>query len=502
MAARTPPASEGDRYQGKRNPGAARASPAPTKSKARTPRLRSGAAEGVVVEAERLHFLGAEQIPAVDDQAAAHHVAGFFPIEIPEDGPLRADQCGVHAFQGFVGIIEIGNIRKEVFFLCNGLRITGVHVRAFFDEAANHFERGGETDVVRIGFERQPENRDALPADHPESFVHFFKEAVDALLVDALGGFQHVELDAYRGGKVDEGLNVLRKAEATEAEAGLEELRADAGIEAHGVGDFLDVGADALAEVGDDIGVTDFQGEERVGSVLDEFGAADRGDQEFAAGAVRALSRVDRAIKFLFEDGPIDFAEGGGALFVLDADDDAVRVKEIGHGGAFAQELGIGCDLEFDAACRGISGKRLLQLDAGQCRNGAFFHHEFGAARFGGDLTGDVVDRGKIGFAGILGRSADADEDDFPGANGFSSVRGVGDLLFPSGPLKDFVEMLLVDRHFTGFQQVNPILVDVRTENIVTCGGEASSSYKSHVATPDYRQSHLRISSSVAGRLN
>ena len=243
-----------------------------------------GSAERVVVESEFLHFPRIIQIPAIDEQAAAHQVASFFPIEIPEYGPFRTDQGGVSAFQGFVRIIEIGNIWKEMFCPGDGLRIGGVHLRAFFDQAANYFQRGGEADVVRIGFEGQPENRDALPADHPESFVHFFEKAVDALLVDALGGFQHVELDAYRGGKVDEGLNVLRKAETPEAEAGLEELRADAGIEAHGVGDFLNVGADAFAEVGDDVGIADFQGEERVGCVLDEFGAADGGYEEFAAG--------------------------------------------------------------------------------------------------------------------------------------------------------------------------------------------------------------------------
>jgi len=137
------------------------------------------------------------------------------------------------------------------------------------------------------------------------------------------------------------GLNVLRKAEAAETEAGFEELRADAGIQAHCAGYFLDVGADAFAKIGDDVGVTDFQGQERVGCVLDKFGAADGGQEKFAAGCTRAFAGVDRAMKFLFEDGTIDLAEGCGAFFVLDADDDAIRVKEIRDRCAFAQEFGI-----------------------------------------------------------------------------------------------------------------------------------------------------------------
>src|SRR5260221_13167625 len=133
------------------------------------------------------------------------------------------------------------------------------------------------------------------------------------------------------------GLNVLRKAEAAETEAGFEELRANAGIQAHCMGDFLHVGADAFAKIGDDVGVTDFQGQERVGCVLDEFGAADGGQEKLAAGSTRALAGVDRAMKFLFEDGTIDLAEGCGAFFVLETDDDAIRAKEISDRGSFGQ---------------------------------------------------------------------------------------------------------------------------------------------------------------------
>ena len=55
--------------------------------------------------------------------------------------------------------------------------------------------------------------------------------------------------------------------------------------------------------------------------------------------------------------------------------------------------------MKFYAAIRGISGERFLELDAGQRRNGALFHNEFGGARFRGDLPCDMVDGGEIGFA-------------------------------------------------------------------------------------------------------
>ena len=51
----------------------------------------------MVVEAEGLHFFAIVEITAVDNQAAAHQVAGFFPIENAIDRPFRANESGVDA---------------------------------------------------------------------------------------------------------------------------------------------------------------------------------------------------------------------------------------------------------------------------------------------------------------------------------------------------------------------------------------------------------------------
>jgi len=56
-----------------------------------------GSAERVLVESEFLHFSCVVQVSAVDDQAATHQVAGLFPIKLPENGPLGANQLGIHA---------------------------------------------------------------------------------------------------------------------------------------------------------------------------------------------------------------------------------------------------------------------------------------------------------------------------------------------------------------------------------------------------------------------
>src|SRR5271163_1928458 len=103
--------------------------------------------------------------------------------------------------------------------------------------------------------------------------MNFFQETFDALFVDAFRDFQDFKVHTYRRGKVNECLNVLRKAKAAKTQSGLEELRANARVKAHSVRHFLNVCADSFAKVSDHIGVTDLQRQERVGSVLDELRA-------------------------------------------------------------------------------------------------------------------------------------------------------------------------------------------------------------------------------------
>src|SRR5258708_5457893 len=116
---------------------------------------------------------------------------------------------------------------------------------------------------------------------------------------------------------MNERLHVLGKTETSIAEACVEELAANARVEAHGMGDFLDVGADFFAEIGDDVGVADFQRQKRIRGVLDEFGAVDGGDEEFGFVARRAGAVMYRAAETFFENPAADFAGSrrcGGSL--------------------------------------------------------------------------------------------------------------------------------------------------------------------------------------------
>ena len=92
---------------------------------------------------------------------------------------------------------------------------------------------------------------------------------------------------------------------------GLQELRADALVEAHPARDLDDVGAGLLADVGDLVDERDLGRQEGVGGELDHLGAGDVGAHE---------RRVQRRVE-------LDDRVARPVAVV--ADDDAVGVQEV-----------------------------------------------------------------------------------------------------------------------------------------------------------------------------
>src|SRR5258708_10196467 len=122
-----------------------------------------------------------------------------------------------------------------------------------------------------------------------------------------------------------EGEDCLIALEAASAisETGVEEGATDALVVAHAGGELFHIGTEAVADACHLIDEGDLRRQEGVGGVLDHLRGIDVGDD-------------DRRAQGNVEPGG---ALGGGA--VRRAQHDAVRLHEILHSGAFAQELGI-----------------------------------------------------------------------------------------------------------------------------------------------------------------
>jgi hypothetical protein len=125
---------------------------------------------------------------------------------------------------------------------------------------------------------------------------------------------------------------VLGKARPAIAGAGMQELVADPPVEAHALGHFLHVGADALAQRGDLVDEGDLRGQKGVGGVFDHLRRFQIGGDD------REIAQEERAV---------DLGHDLGRALGLDADDHAVGPHEIVDRRALAQEFGVRGDVEL-----------------------------------------------------------------------------------------------------------------------------------------------------------
>ena len=151
-------------------------------------------------------------------------------------------------------------------------------------------------------------------------------------------------------------------------------------------------------------------------------------------------------------------------------------MEKIGDGRAFAKKFRIGDDAEFHFAVLGVGGKGAAEFETSARGDGAFFDDEFGRFRFGGDLPGNVVDRRKIRFAGILRRGAHTDKDGVSGADGFTGIGGIADPSRLVSGGENLVEMMLVDRNAAGVELGDALAIDVRANYLVPRLGETCPS--------------------------
>ena len=153
-----------------------------------------------------------------------------------------------------------------------------------------------------------------------------------------------------------EGGGVLGEAGAAEARPCVQEVAADAAVEADPPGHVLHVGAEPLAEVGDLVDEGDLGGEEAVGGVLDELRRLQRGEEH---------RRLDE------EERPVERPHDRPRPLALGADDHAVGAHEVLDGRALAQELRVRDDVD-------VRIRPPLADDAGDLAPGAHRHRRLG----------------------------------------------------------------------------------------------------------------------------
>src|SRR5207245_10329848 len=118
-------------------------------------------------------------------------------------------------------------------------------------QSGDHPEARRPANVVRIRLERHAEDTDDLVPQHPQRPLDLGEQPVDAGGVDAFDLSEHADVDAIVLGHPDERAQILGQARAAEAQARLEEVAADPGVEADAPGYGRHVDAEPFAEVAD-----------------------------------------------------------------------------------------------------------------------------------------------------------------------------------------------------------------------------------------------------------
>jgi len=179
----------------------------------------------------------------------------------------------------------------------------------------------------------------------------------------------------------------------------------------------------------------------------------------------------------------VNAAENIGGALSASANDDAVGMKEIDDRGAFAQELGIGNNVEalgIDAMAMQHAANPLIGVDG----YGTFLNDDLVAVDGAGYLRDDGLNVGKVGGAGVsLGR-ADGDEDGLALLDSRAEVAGKA-----HGPVpmtgQQLRQVVFKNGHAAFAEGFDPGLIVVDAEDGMPHFGKANGCNKSHVPGPD-----------------
>ena len=306
-------------------------------------------------------------------------------------------------------------------------------------------------------------------------------QAVDLVVVDAVGRLSHVGAGADLAGQCCEGDVVAREARAAIAHGALQVLRADARVGAQRLGHGIDVGArQAVADVGQHVGVGDLGRDVGVDRDLGELGVDE----------VHALHR-----RLVLAHLQVDGLQHVAGLGVALADQDRIGIEHVAHHAAQRDELGIVAEAEIgpDLAARRRFERRLDLAAGGAGHHRAGDDHHVVALLVAQRLAERLhrLQHEAVGEeAGAVRRRRHDHEAGVALLDRFAGIHGRRQALLVGGD--QLVELRLDDRHLAGIQRIDQHLADVEADHGEAAAGEHRGKRRSKLAEADYR--HARES--------
>jgi len=254
----------------------------------------------------------------------------------------------------------------------------------------------------------------------------------------------------------------------------MEELRADAPVEADAAGNVLHIGTCFFADIGHLVDEGDLRGEESVGRIFRKLCGAPVGEED------RRFVEIERTVKRAHE-----FL----CAFVLDADDDTVRALEIVDGRALAQKFRIGGHGEIGAGRRAFDDR----FHFVRCPDwhGRFRHDDSVPGHGGGDFLRGGVDIGKVRMTvASPGRCADGDEDGIRILYRSVKIGREGKPSRKSVAINENIETRFVDGNLAPVEGLDLRSVLVDAGDCMAEIGKARPRHQSYIAGPNHRHVH------------
>src|SRR5207245_6082122 len=191
-------------------------------------------ADRVILQPLRAQRRGVVEVAAVEDRGGLQRFFEGGEIGAAEFLPLGDDRQRIGALERVERIIDdrdAAAVGKDLARLSPRRRIVGAHAGAGRDQVVDQREARRLAHVVGVGLEREPPDGDALAAQLVvEAVADLEAEHVLLRFVHFLDRAEEAQRLARLLGAALQGFHVLWKARAAEADAGIQELVADARI--------------------------------------------------------------------------------------------------------------------------------------------------------------------------------------------------------------------------------------------------------------------------------
>src|SRR5436305_387079 len=158
--------------------------------------MPASAPDALVGEAGGGQRVAVEEVAAVHQQGLLHQLLHVvLPVELRELGPLGDEHGAVGSVERLPRRATDANARAEhVGSSISRYGIVRPHVRALALEPPGEHEAGGLADVVGVGLEGHPEQRDLLAHQRPEVLLQLADGAPLLQLVDLDDGGEELEV--------------------------------------------------------------------------------------------------------------------------------------------------------------------------------------------------------------------------------------------------------------------------------------------------------------------